>query len=65
MGEQTYSLNLAIILLFFFTIFIFLWIMPTNKSRIVIKRIVQLINAFPISKICLAIIGYFENKKKS
>lgn len=60
---ETINYNLLSCFAFFISLIIILWIMPNKKSGIVIKRIVTLFEALPLSKICNAIIKNIDSKK--
>lgn len=56
--------NLIILLAFLLLLMILLWIMPTKKAKVVTECMTSLLQVFPVSKICNAIIAYYENKNK-
>jgi hypothetical protein len=39
--------------------------MPNKKAEVVTKCLTSLLQVFPVSKICNAIIAYYESKKKT
>jgi hypothetical protein len=57
--------NLIIILTFFVVLVVLFWIMPNKKAEVVTKCLTSLLQVLPISKICNAIMAYYENKKKT
>lgn len=57
--------NLVIILTFFVVLVVLFWIMPNKKAKVVTECLTSLMRAFLVSKICDAIIAFYENKKQS
>lgn len=56
--------NLIILLTFFVVLVVLFWIMPSKKAKTVTQCLTSLIQVLPVSKVCSAIIAYYENKNK-